>query len=407
MYRNILKKPQLMGIKTRYYYHLVVTGIRVIRNEGWRSFWTRFKEWLLQNTPPPLKLLWWRGAGQFGRAEQALFTYYQRFVPMRIKGIIPDKLQKAVVQWLGRQPDLYFFLQHALSLGKRGNVDRAKQVCDEALNEFPPNAHVPILRTKAVIEINNALFEDVLSTIRSLARLNQHGNAEARFLIALREEKVHKHSVKLGSNDEKLLDYWNTRANFVYLHVCKRLINIIGRSASVVADIGSNRTPLLDFFPSNPVKYSVDPATPYSGKGVTPVREDFLHWIPPQKIEFCTCLQVLEHVPDASRFAKRLLEVCEVSLVSVPYKEEPGGNISHIHSMIDYKVISTWFEREPNFFYVAKELGNEERIICVFDRTMQEKFKTLSESCMNGLKYRYRWSLAGSGFEDIAENFMK
>jgi len=314
MYRNILKKLQLIGIKMRYYYHLVAAGIRVIRN-----------------------------------------------------------------------------------------VDRTKQVCDEALNEFPPNAHVPILRTKAVIEIDNALFDDALSTICSLARINQRGNAEARFLIALREEKVHRHTVKLGSNEEKLSDYWNTRANFVYLHVCKRLINIIGRSASVVADIGSNRTPLLDFFPGNPVKYSVDPATPYSGKGVTPVREDFLHWIPPQKIEFCTCLQVLEHVPDVSRFAKKLLEVCEVSLVSVPYKEGPGANISHIHSMIDYKAISTWFEREPNFFYVAKELGNEERIICVFDRTAQEKFKTLSESCIYGLKYRYRWSLAGSGLEDIAQ----
>lgn len=392
-----------MGTKMRYCYHLMVTGIRVIQNDGWRSFWERFREWLLQNTPLALKLLWWRGAGQLSRAERALLTYCQRFVPTPIKRIIPDRLQEAAVQRLAKRPELFSLLQYALSLGKCGNIDRAKQICDDTLSEFPPIAHVPILRTKAVVEIDNALFDDALSTIRHLARINPRGNAEARFLIALREQKVHKQALRLGSNEERLSDYWNTRANFVYLHVCKRLIDIIGRSASVVADIGSNRTPLLDFFPGNPVKYSVDPATPYSGEGVTAVREDFLHWIPPQKIEFCTCLQVLEHVPDPSAFAKKLLEVCEVSLVSVPYKEEPGANVSHINSMIDYQVISKWFGREPNFFYVAKELGNEERIICIFDRTTQEKFKTLSESCINGLKYRYRWSLAGSGFEDIGE----
>ena len=32
----------------RYYHRLVLTGIRVIRNEGWHSFWSKFKSWLRQ-----------------------------------------------------------------------------------------------------------------------------------------------------------------------------------------------------------------------------------------------------------------------------------------------------------------------------------------------------------------------
>ncbi len=280
--------------------------------------------------------------------------YYTRLAEQYRKAGQHDELDRLYGELRPRRPGVYFLLNHAISLGNRGNVDRARQVCDEALSEFPSDLHVPVLRTRTVIEIENALFDDALSTIRILARLNRRGNAEARFLIALREVKIHNHALKLGSNEERLLDYWNTRAKLVYLHVCKRLINIIGRSASAVADIGSNGTPLLDFFPGNPIKYSIDPVTPYRGKGVTPIREDFLQWVPPQKIEFGTCLQVMEHVSDAARFARQLLEVCEVSLVSVPYREEAGANIGHIHSMIDHRVISTWFEREPNFSYVER-----------------------------------------------------
>ena len=44
--RDILKKLLLIGTKMHYYYRLVLTGIRVIRNEGWRSFWSKFKGWL-------------------------------------------------------------------------------------------------------------------------------------------------------------------------------------------------------------------------------------------------------------------------------------------------------------------------------------------------------------------------
>jgi GT2 family glycosyltransferase len=42
------QKPLIIGAKVRYYYRLVLTTIRVIRNEGWCSFWHEFKGWLRQ-----------------------------------------------------------------------------------------------------------------------------------------------------------------------------------------------------------------------------------------------------------------------------------------------------------------------------------------------------------------------
>ena len=44
---TVAKRPIL---RLRYYPRLVLTGVRVIRNEGWRSFWSKFRSWLRQRT---------------------------------------------------------------------------------------------------------------------------------------------------------------------------------------------------------------------------------------------------------------------------------------------------------------------------------------------------------------------
>jgi GT2 family glycosyltransferase len=43
-----------------------------------------------------LKLVWWLGTGQFSRAANALLPYYRRYVPRRIKTMIPDRVRRAV-----------------------------------------------------------------------------------------------------------------------------------------------------------------------------------------------------------------------------------------------------------------------------------------------------------------------
>ena len=57
-------------------------------------------QWLLRNTGRAFKLIGWLGTGQFGRAGQALLPYYKRYVPLRIQGMIPDRVRYAVEQYL-------------------------------------------------------------------------------------------------------------------------------------------------------------------------------------------------------------------------------------------------------------------------------------------------------------------
>ena len=52
--------------------------------------------WLLRNTRRALMLTWWLGTGQFSRAATTSLPYYRRFVPLRVKALIPSKLRKVM-----------------------------------------------------------------------------------------------------------------------------------------------------------------------------------------------------------------------------------------------------------------------------------------------------------------------
>ena len=55
---------------------------------------------LLRNARRIFKLLGWLDTGQFSRAADALLPYYQRYVPVRIQGMVPDRVCYAVGQHL-------------------------------------------------------------------------------------------------------------------------------------------------------------------------------------------------------------------------------------------------------------------------------------------------------------------
>jgi len=133
-------------------------------------------------------------------------------------------------------------------------------------------------------------------------------------------------------------------------------------------DVGSNNCPYLDWFPHVPERVSVDLFHPYEAPGVTSIRSDFLTWNPGQKFDVVTCLQVLEHIPDAGAFARKLLEVSNVLVVTVPYKWPRGGVKSHVHDPVGEEKMLDWFGRRPNFTYRCREVtANVVRLIHVYD----------------------------------------
>jgi hypothetical protein len=163
--------------------------------------------------------------------------------------------------------------------------------------------------------------------------------------------------------------YWESRQDLLYYQVVRVLAQGLSKEAASILDVGSALCPYLDWFPHIEERVSVDLKHPYDGPGVVPIRADFLEWQPEHVFDVVTCLQVLEHVPRADLFAKKLLSAGRIVVVSVPYKWRDGTMGSHVHDPVDQQKLRSWFGREPNFEYLCKEVGGgSRRLIQVYER---------------------------------------
>jgi hypothetical protein len=166
---------------------------------------------------------------------------------------------------------------------------------------------------------------------------------------------------------KKPVGYWTARKRSVYLYVARAICEKYAPQATSVIDIGSHATPTLEWHRPHAKKLvSLDLVKPYAAEGVESLTQDFLDYAPSERFELATCLQVLEHVPRAEEFAKRLLEVAKVLVVSVPYNWPEGNCKYHIHDPVNEDKMLEWFGREPDFSYVARELNNVHRLIQVY-----------------------------------------
>ena len=270
--------------------------------------------------------------------------------------------------------------------------DAIKYLVDEADRSNDPKVRLELLNRVTMIEAGQSNV-NVNKAVKNTQYLIDS------YYAPLSSEELKATAAFTAKQARRLLsqdgweDYWNQRKNFVYLHVCRRLIEIVAHSATAVGDIGSNRSPILDYFGAKQTKYSVDIENPYRADDVISVTEDFYTWQSPETLQVGTCFQVIEHVPDPAKFCRRMLELFEVSIISVPYLEPSGVNPGHINNDINLPKLVKWFDREPNFHYIARELSGDERIICIFDKTTTRKFLDMHKSGSNAQRFMYRWSL--------------
>ena len=166
--------------------------------------------------------------------------------------------------------------------------------------------------------------------------------------------------------------YWERRKNLLYYQVVRLLAVDLAKDATSVLDVGSRACPLLDWFPAVEYRTSLDLREPYVAPSVQSIESDFLQWAPDRLYDLVLCLQVLEEVPDAPAFAKKLLASGTQAVISVPYKWREGKTPFHIHDPVDEAKLLAWFGREPNFQYICKEVeSGKERMICVYDSIPQ------------------------------------
>lgn len=180
------------------------------------------------------------------------------------------------------------------------------------------------------------------------------------------------------SNEAAPVSYWERRQSALYYKVVRSLVDGLGTDANSILDVGSAGCPYLDWFSGIPDRASVDLRKPYAAPGIRSFTSDFLNWEPDKKYDIVTCLQVLEHVPDAKAFAKKLLSSGEIIVVSVPYKWRKGHEKTHVHDPVDEAKMMRWFERRPNYEYVCQEVDNDlKRLIQVYEPDLQP-WKSLS-----------------------------
>jgi len=161
--------------------------------------------------------------------------------------------------------------------------------------------------------------------------------------------------------------YWQKRKDSIYLFASKQIcLQRCGEPKSVI-DVGSNGTPTLEWHRKTAARLvSLDLRRPYVAAGVESLTCDFLTYEPETRFDLVTCFQVLEHVPDPVAFARGLIQIGEIAVVSVPYKWKKGKCRYHLHDPVDEGKMRRWFGREPDFSYVARELNTVGRLIHVY-----------------------------------------
>jgi hypothetical protein len=163
--------------------------------------------------------------------------------------------------------------------------------------------------------------------------------------------------------------YWRKRKDAIYLFAARLICRRYCESPKSVMDVGSNKTPILEWHRETATRLvSLDIRRPYVAPGVESLTCDLFDYRVDEPFDLVTCFQVLEHVPDPAAFARKLKELGRVLVVSVPYNWKKGKCKSHLHDPVDQAKMHNWFEREPDFSYIARELNNVGRLIQVYTR---------------------------------------
>lgn len=149
--------------------------------------------------------------------------------------------------------------------------------------------------------------------------------------------------------------YSKKRKGLFYYAYVDYLVRRLAAEARSIIDVGSHDVSLLEQFDWIERRTSLDLQRPYSSPRVEGVQADFFSYEPARRFDFAICLQVLEHVPDAQAFARKLLKTARNVLVSVPYRWPANSNPHHCHDPVDETKLALWFGRMASYELIVEE----------------------------------------------------
>lgn len=174
--------------------------------------------------------------------------------------------------------------------------------------------------------------------------------------------------------------YWRDRSDLIYYRYIEYIMRVVGRDANSMVDVGSGNCPYLEWFDWIEDKRSVDIRVPYQSETVQGIQGDIHELTFRKRFDLCTCFQVLEHVPDAKLFARRLQELADTLIISVPYKWPKDSTKGHVHDPVTYEKLTEWMGREANYKIIAREpfrSQKHERLIAVYSADPARRYGQL------------------------------
>lgn len=161
--------------------------------------------------------------------------------------------------------------------------------------------------------------------------------------------------------------YWADRMDMMYYRYVDYIVRTLAHDATSLIDVGSANCPYLDWFDWIPEKVSFDRAPPYQSDQVTGMQGDFMTHPFDRKYDVCLCLQVLEHIPRVRLFARRLMAVSDLVIISVPYNWPATMMEEHVNDPVDLEKVQKWFGRKANYHIIVEEpFRARKRLIAVF-----------------------------------------
>ena len=159
--------------------------------------------------------------------------------------------------------------------------------------------------------------------------------------------------------------YWTQRKHFNYYVEVVRLCRAYEPGGGHVIDVGAGPTHLLHRLDWFAHRVALDRFYFPARRGIDVVQADFLVYQPDRRFDLVLCLQVLEHLEDPARFARRLFAMGRTVIITVPYRWAAGLYSPHVQDPVDEAKLRSWTERAPLETRIVAD-HSRERLIAVY-----------------------------------------